>query len=190
MRNSPIAPPTVNPELPATASPKMTMAAPSLNRLSPSTGVVSRLSTPSDRKRAMTATGSVAEIRAPKARAAGHGTSTNGRISAPTRKVPIRVPPIARVRIEVRSVLSRLHGRWIVASKIKGGTSTPRMRSLDGSMSNAVVNESPRPTSTSATVNGTLILDTTIATAATIASRTTRVTSVERMAWSAAPEVR
>ena len=132
----------------------------------------------------MTATGSVAETRAPKARAAGHGTSTKGRTSTATRKVPIRVPPIARVRIDTRSVLRRCHGRCMVASNTSGGTSTPRISSFERWMSKAVVNERARPTSTSATVNGTLIRDTSIATAAAIASSPTRVTSVERMARS------
>jgi hypothetical protein len=48
-----------------------TMATPSLRRLSPSTRVSSRPGTPSSRKTATTATGSVAEIRAPKTSAGG-----------------------------------------------------------------------------------------------------------------------
>ena len=184
MRKSPIALPI--PKLwsgaaASTASVKATNATASLNRLSPSTRTDSRLVTPRDLKNAMTATGSVADISAPKATAASHGTPTSAHTIQPTANVPSMVPPMAKIRIGTRSALSLAHGKCRVASKSSGGISSPRMSSGEKSRSTKLgKNAKAKPTSTRATVYGILIRLTMIAIAAATVSSTTTLNSCSR----------
>ena len=164
-----------------TASVKATKATASLNRLSPSTRTDRRLVTPSDLKNAITATGSVAEISAPNATAASHGTPTSHHTIQPTAKVPSMVPPMANMRIGTRSALSFGQGICSVASNSSGGMSNPRISSAEKSISTKLgKNANARPTRTRATVYGTLMRLTTIAIAAATASRTTTLSSCSR----------
>ncbi len=133
MTNCPIAEPSEKlAPGPAAARARMntTKATPSLNRLSPSTRIVSRFETPIERKKAITATGSVAEISAPNATAAAQGTpSTKLAINPPTTNAPSNVPMRANTRTGARSRRSRAHEMWRVASNNSGGTRTARIRS-------------------------------------------------------------
>jgi len=100
---------------------KPTIAVASLNKLSPSTSIVRRFGAPISLKRAITATGSVAEISAPKSIATPILRGVVADIRIPTIKVEITKPGIASAhtgsRFFTRSLLSMLTD----ASKIRVG---------------------------------------------------------------------
>ncbi len=93
-----------------------TMATASLNKLSPSIKTARRLLTPRSRNKAITATGSVADMSAPKANAAGTANDNSGtrvlpatRIIMPTMNVPRKVPTKANIKIGARYFLRVSH---------------------------------------------------------------------------------
>ena len=86
--------------------PHSTTATPSLIRLSPSSRIDSRLSTPRVRKKAITATGSVAEIRAPKTMASAMGTPRARLTTLPTSSAVISTPGTASRKIGSHSLRS------------------------------------------------------------------------------------
>ena len=136
----------------------------------------------------MTATGSVAEIRAPKAKAAVQGTETVQWTRAPMANVPTAVPTSANSRIGARSAFSLGHGSCRVASNNSGGTSRNRMTS--GEMSTATNSPSTlanSPTTTRATVNGNRNRLATTATSAAMASKTTTADSWAMNSLTASP---
>ncbi len=99
----------------------ITMAVASFNRLSPSTSMVRRFGALSSLKRAMTATGSVVEINAPKSMAAFRLNGVNRATIRPVTAVATSTPGTARTRIGTRLRMSSRMSRFSAASKMSVG---------------------------------------------------------------------
>ena len=141
---------------------KSTIAIPSLSSDSPSTRTSSRLGTPSSRKVAVTATGSVAEISAPKSSAAVIGMPRPTWTIMPTSTVAITRATIARARIGTRFLTKTRAGRVSAASKTSAGrkakssTSWKVSPSIGSSIPFArAISPAAKPTRTRIRVSGT-----------------------------------
>ena len=108
---------------------KATIAVASLNRLSPSTRIASRLGAPRSLKIATTATGSVAETIAPSSRHAIRAKSVTPQRATPTATVEISSPMTASVRIGAMSSSSRRTSMERADSKTRAGRKTKKTAS-------------------------------------------------------------
>ena len=153
---------------------KKTIAVPSLSRLSASSNVVSRRGAPILRKSATTATGSVAEIKAPNTTAcfqlkpgASPSASTMGVRTAAMSTVDAITPGTASEKIVLQLSRSSLESMWKAASKIRPGKKTENSKLfVSPGAGNKCTAPSTKPARTSATVYGMRARCTTMATAA------------------------
>ncbi len=140
---------------------------PSLKRLSPSTVAARRCGTPSRRKVAITAAGSVAATMAPTMKPSSRGSPVPRKSAAATTTATTMTPgPASRATLPAdrrRAVRSM----WMAASKTSPGRSTTRTSSgVTSSCRSGSNSEATSPTATKARVNGIAVLRMTRPTAA------------------------